>query len=887
MNKKLLFAAMSFAALTACSTDDFESQQQVAEGVSPIQFEVINNDGDITRASMDGNTIKWNANDGDLFTLYHGATAPTATGAQPATGSFSNAIYTAQAGAAGEVASLSTPSMINQGAAIMVWPVDTTSFSVTGANLSVKIPANQDNIEKYIPYVSDLVEIKPRVATGTPTYPLGADNTAGYSRKYPVFMRPMASQLTLKADYAGTDATLNALATGADPIEPIKVTSVELETSATGSTKFTTTIPVVFTDTATINTNNSLTAGTTGIKAQWNKAAKNNNWTHVASFGTASASVAKLTTTCLTGNESSKFLILPQAQMTTTGQGVAGAAVTVNTIYGKVVVGQTAQGGSYTNAEIGDAWYRYVSATTTVGDGETKATSAESAGDNAGKFKTYANVSMGMKQTLNGFSKYTATTGAAKYEPVGASATRYVKVLLGYLNMDGLHITNDKHLYDAVRVWKEIGKGDVTVLLDGDDSKNFEISQKTIAKINEINAATAKETPARTFTVMPCNTHTCDIIVITGGGEMPQDLSFIQKGAKNSNKTASVALKAGETWKWATSTIENKKAFKVDATATGILKIINKGTLTSDATATLAIYDNAASTAQVTNIEFVNDGKWDITAGTLNVQFDVTNNGIVNIAKGAQYRQDGSGNVFTNDATTLPERFFMNDPTKSAADKKAFKESIGVVNNKGVFATVNNANINNYGLIEHADKDAKTYITSQKNGAGFGTPWATSNKLGRINLPYSNKDEDNISINAAASEGFVSVTVTSDNAPSDKKLDVSTVGAYVNYLIINSGVEQITNVNNQVKYVEVNDENNTEIAWMPRFNKTTGAPIPYSYTGLIVLSDVNIKLNTIVTVTGSTYIASDMYVGGTFTPTTYNGYFGNTTTNSATMYITY
>ena len=199
---------------------------------------------------------------------------------------------------------------------------------------------------------------------------------------------------------------------------------------------------------------------------------------------------------------------------------------------------------------------------------------------------------------------------------------------------------------------------------------------------------------------------------------------------------------------------------------------------------------------------------------------------------------------------------------------------------------MNSANINNYGLIEHADKDAKTYITSQQNGTGFSAAWGASNKMGRINLPYSNKDEDNISINGAAALGFVSVTVTSANAPANKKLDVSTVGKYVNYVIINSGVEEITNVNNQVQYVEINDDNNTEIAWMPRFD-TKGAVIPYKYAGLAVLSDVNIKLNTTVTVTGSTYIAADMYVGGNFTEGTYNGYFGNTTTNAATMVITY
>ena len=76
MNKKFLFAAMSLAMLTACSTDDIESQK-VAQEASAIQFEFVNNN-DATRASMNGNNnnqLVWSARDNDLLTLYHGAAA--------------------------------------------------------------------------------------------------------------------------------------------------------------------------------------------------------------------------------------------------------------------------------------------------------------------------------------------------------------------------------------------------------------------------------------------------------------------------------------------------------------------------------------------------------------------------------------------------------------------------------------------------------------------------------------------------------------------------------------------------------------------------------------------------------------------------------------------
>ena len=883
MNKKLLLGIMSLAALAACTNDDFESKTVAgaSEATSPIQFEVINNTEAGTRAEMNGNSIVWSAADGDLFTLYHGG-ALTGT----ALGGYQNATYTAVANE-GAPATLTTPSMIKDGRAIMVWPVDTVFKVSTSGNLAITIPEELTNIENNIPYVSDLLTIQPYAAyseTATPPAIPTAYKTAGKDRKYAVYMRPMASQLIVKADYAGTDAVINALATGADPIDPIALTSVEIN-DPDPLNPLTKEIDLSFaTPTPTQGTN-------------WNTVA-NNVWTEVTGFDLGSAvGAAQLTTKCINGIESAKFLMLPQA--TIGAGGLAGANIVVNTIYGKVniVPGPYPYTTTYSPAEIADAWYRYAAAGAST-YGETETTTAGT-GSDAGKVKYTNNIEKGLAQVIDAFSANNTTkaTSVVKGEPTGAVGTRYVKVLLSKLDMDGLHVKNDKHLYDAVRVWKTIGTGNVTVKLDGDANGNFEISQKTIAKINEINAELAEETTPRKFKVTACNVagEACNNIVITGGGAV-KNMDFIV----NTTAAAAVVLKAGETWEWAASTIAGKKAFTVDATACGINRIINKGTLTSGATAKLAIYNNATPTpAQVTTIPFVNDGKWDITAGTLNVQFDVTNNGELNIAKGAQYRQDGLGNDFTNEATTLPERFVLNDPSISADDKAAFVEKIGVVNNMGVFATVNSANIYNYGLIEHADKDAKTYITSQQNGAGFANPWATTNKMGRINLPYSNKDEDNISISAAANSGFVSVTVTSANAPTDKKLDVATVGKYVNYVIINSGVEQITNVNAQVQYVEINDENNTEIAWMPRFD-ALGNPIPYSYTGLAVLSDVNIKLDTEIKIwdgttpgTGSCYLAADMYVGGKFnngtagTLPSWNGYFGSTALNAATKYITY
>ena len=892
MNKKLLFGIMSLAALAACTNDDFDSQQQVAEGISPIQFEVINNNASM-RATMGENTVVWSAKDGDLFTLYHGAgyTTPAAV-----TG-YQNATYKANA-VDGGVATLTTPSVILEGSAIMVWPVDTT-FSIKSTDkLSIKIPAVQggkdekgnDIIQYQIPYVSDLINIQTYKAYNEDATKgaVTAYNTAGKDRKYSVYMRPMASQLNLTADYAGSDATIAQLyaggsdgLTGEDAVDEIAVSSVDLLTTAGGTTKFTTKIPLQF----------AAPTGTQGTN--WTAKAPNHAWTQVTNFNvggiTAADQVDKLTTKHLfAGNTGGKFLILPQANIGAAG--VAEGAVVVNTNYGKVIVAPTTFGtntGKYDATEIADAWYRYAAAGAGAGTYAETETTIAGTGSDASKVRYTNTIDKGLAQVIDAFSKNTAATGSIVVgEPTGAKGTRYVKVLLKYLDMSDLHIKTDKQLRDAAKVWKKMNLSDVTVYLDGDATGKFEISQKTIEVINTINASVS----GKSFKVMPCTITTpdedCTDIVVTGGGDI-KDMAFI---VANAGAKANVVLKADQNWKW------NGTVKVATAATTGINQFINKGTLTNNETKVLAITDNTTPATQLFSIPLINDGTWNVTAGTLRVQFNVTNNGQVNIAKNAQYRQDGQDafakkTIFTNEATDKPSRFGGDD------------SKIGKVENKGVFATIGGADINNYGLIEHADADAKTYISANQSLAANGfaadadftanfdpATSGTGNKMGRINLPFSNKEEDNISVSAALAQGFISVTVTDADAPSNGDLNASVVGGKVNYVIVNGGIKKISTVSGQIKYVEFNQPN-TEIEW---------AVAAANYEGLMVLSPVNIKLGTTIKIwngttpgTGACYLGADMYVGGTFnngtagTMPSWNGYYGNTATNFATKYITY
>lgn len=879
MNKKLLFGIMSLAALTACTNDEFESQNVAAE-TSPVQFEVIN---DVTRASMDGNTIVWNANQGDIFTLYHGSTAAGFT-----TG-YENATYTANANPEGN-ATLTTPTMIKEGKAIMVWPVDTT-FRIKFADaLTLKIPAELKNVEHNIPYVSDLLDIQPYAAySETGAYPT-AYSTAGKGRKYPIYMRPMASQLTVNADYVGTDATLQTLydggsegLTGDDAITPISLTSVDLLTRTGGATVFTTEIPLKF------------TAPSAAIQGRWNTVphnkynATNTMWNQVTDFDVANIAatgqVNKLTTEVIDGTESCKFLILPQANMTTVGAGVLDGGIIVNTYYGRVVIAAptlaysnanygykpaaTGAVSAYTAAEYAKAWYRYISSTTAAADGETK-TTTKGTGDNANKFKTTANIEMGLKQTINVFSAYTQQSGVVKDEPTGTATTRYVEVRLNHLDMSDLHIKSDKQLRDVVRVWKKLNLPSVTVLLDGNGSNEFEMSQKSIQLINQINASTSKS-----FTVMPCDVAShkaCNTIVITGGGEL-QDITFIEP---NGTKVANVALKAGENWKWkAFDAGSTNKTLK--AKAAGVAKIINRGTFVSDATAVLRTAE-PNGTQNFIPFENARNATWNVNNNaTIRVQLSVTNNGTVNIEAGSQYRQDGNAGAttFTNQASAVPTRF-----TYAATHDDS---KIGTVNNAGVFATLNTgttAKIINYGLINHNDVDAKTYITENQLGTAPFTTVFGASKMGMIKLPWNNRFEDNVSVSATAATGFVAVETQGSGVGNLQTSAFTTGGVlstYVNYIMVNGDVTEIQGLAGQFKYVEINQGG--EVAWKTGLAST--------YTGLMVLSPVNIKYGTTVTVSGASYLGADMYVGGNFTWGSWNGYFGNTAGNASTKYITY
>jgi len=150
--------------------------------------------------------------------------------------------------------------------------------------------------------------------------------------------------------------------------------------------------------------------------------------------------------------------------------------------------------------------------------------------------------------------------------------------------------------------------------------------------------------------------------------------------------------------------------------------------------------------------------------------------------------------------------------------------------------------------------------------------------MGRINLPYDNAEEENLSIKNDDANGFVSVTVQEGQGAA-KNFELTKLGKYVNYCIIKSGVETIKAVATNIKYVEF-DAGNTEIAWTVK---------DATYNGLVVFSPVNVQRGTTITVKNSAYLKAKMYVGGqtTLTKAKCEGYFGDTQDNFETKYITF
>ena len=271
----------------------------------------------------------------------------------------------------------------------------------------------------------------------------------------------------------GTTLILTTVPSNTDKIDglgvsPLKVSSIEMN----ASDAFTTSISVKYNaDTPYRNSEFSL-------------------WTKVSDVDVDNATVANaLTTTDITDNYNAVFTLLPAK----TGTIIRSANVVIKTNYGKVTLEDVK----------GDIWGK--TATTVTYD------------------KT---VTEGIQEVLNN-TWTNATTGSFIGEKIGKFGKRSIQADMSTLNMDGLHITDQQHLIDALEKVYDAIANDATVdfFLDGDENGEFVMDAEATAAY-EARVADAEN--KITFKLSTDPATQCDAVkfVSTTETEVPTALKF-------------------------------------------------------------------------------------------------------------------------------------------------------------------------------------------------------------------------------------------------------------------------------------------------------------------------------------------------------------------------
>lgn len=586
MKGKLYAAALAAIALAACSQDEELTSAKQNNSVSPIAFNVTFGEepGTSTRAEFGGTngyTLMWTAEDKDKMSLFHGMTDPSGNIdiKDVAIAGVQNAVYEAQSGQDEEEGALlfTTQSMVLPGCAIMVYPVDTV-FNYTGdGSVYIRIPENQTEASwKQVPFMSEGLLIA--------GYDGGKGDGAGYGKDYEIGMKQVGTLFTLKTEWANDDK-VKALA-DAGEIDPINVTSVALNRP---TDKFNTKVQVKLTN----------------KKPNYaDEVDSRDAWKYVSVVDYLDASVAAsqvntLTTSAVTGLETSEFVLLPQKEETTVH---TDATVKIYTRYGSVTIDNTNK----------TMWKK--------GEEDSKV-----------KVADMLNQIVGLTLNMN-------TSGKYANEMVGGHATRYIDADLSKLDMSDVHIKDDKWLHDIILVHDAYQEGQKVVLtIDGGEDGVFEMSMNTVKMLQERPEIGLKA----------CNVsgEACKTIRLMGGGEIPA-IDFLEDGIGGPN--VSVELAANETpWTW---TGKVRELHKVDL-------LTNYGVINIAETATVGFTNVSHGFGGIVNEGTinVNGGVTTLIGSTGNAStLYVVNNGDITIAEGAELHS-GQGCVLTNESTTATD----------------------------------------------------------------------------------------------------------------------------------------------------------------------------------------------------------------------------------------
>ena len=270
--------------------------------------------------------------------------------------------------------------------------------------------------------------------------------------------------------------------------------------------------------------------------------------------------------------------------------------------------------------------------------------------------------------------------------------------------MNGMCVQDDAHLNKLLKYYAQYKKGTIydeysnanggiVLKLDATDGV-FELSKENIELLREINAE--KDLILLDWCTKARSTNK---LVVTGGEEVPE-LSHVFV-----NPTE--VYLSEEEWTW--NDDEAKEMGNVTS-------ITNEGTL-----------NVAAAFISVEEEQFMlnNDATMNLTAVSV-FQIDATNNGVINIAKGAEYRVDASTLVNTVTSVTGVRTGVW-----------------GVINNEGKLVLVENteAEIHNHGYIKHSEGAYTLISHNQTNGATIKNALSETNKLGIIEVDSEREDE--------------------------------------------------------------------------------------------------------------------------------------------------
>lgn len=468
MKTKYLFGMLlSGAMLAACSTEDdlnLSKKQEVNPSAPVFTVSFEDNDALDTRASMNDKAVL-TFDETDKMSLFHGM--PVA-----ATSGWQNAVYSVSTNDGAGV--FTTPSIVNEGYAVMIYPADTefnnklNENKVGAAAPAIIIPADQDeNTKLKTPFMSAYVNIKD-----------GKNDTgvAGYEKEYDIALKRVGTTLFLALDV--TDSEKLNTAIESEGVDPIGITKVEFDAGTEKA--FTTAISVMPAD------------GSYEDHKTWIKKSIVDTKTAPTTTGLAEGIDAQsqtLTTTDLGENkDKATFTLLPVINIDESGKVSAGstAKIVVYTTYGTVTL-----------AAADEVWYK--------GDVPSK-------------------VQEGLNSILDNKNIYKKPTSSKNFpgEEAGVYMNRTIAVDMSNLKMNGLHVQSGKQLVDAFKVFNAFSSEEsATFYLDGVDKGTFTMTAAQLAEVQKLNTEGK-------VTLTPCNKETtCTTVQITGGNETEiPNLSF-------------------------------------------------------------------------------------------------------------------------------------------------------------------------------------------------------------------------------------------------------------------------------------------------------------------------------------------------------------------------